>query len=88
MKTLGPATVLLLAVGVIATVVGWPRGATADKPGGCAQWEIMVAAPTRLTIDAKALPEAGKPLIEPAPPGWEPFAFTPGGQLVYRRCGK
>lgn len=77
-------TGLIIAVGVVA----WPRGATADKPAGCPQWEVMVGQATRITIDAKSLPEAGKPLIEQAPPGWEPFAFAPAGQLVYRRCAR
>lgn len=64
------------------------RGATADKPSTCQQWEVMLGQPTRVTIDVKSLPEAGKPVVEPAPPGWEPFAFTPSGQLVFRRCAK
>jgi hypothetical protein len=75
----------LVGVGV---VVAWPRGATADKPSGCAQWEVMLAPPGRITLDAKSLPEPGKSFVEHAPAGWEPFAFTPTGALVYRRCAK
>lgn len=82
--------IALLAAGLIAVgvVVSWPRGATADKPPGCAQWEVMLASPGRVTLDAKALPEPGKSFIEQVPAGWEPFAFTPAGALVYRRCTK
>ena len=91
MKTVR-AKALSLAVLVLGgAVLAWPRGATADKapsPSGCQQWEVMLGTATRITIDAKSLPEAGKAFVEQAPPGWEPFAFTPGGQLVYRRCAK
>lgn len=93
MTNLRPAAVplgLLALVG--ALVVAWPRGATADKAGTamlpCPQWEVMLSQPTRVTIDAKSLPELGKAVVEQAPAGWEPFAFTPSGQLVYRRCAK
>jgi len=76
-----------------AVVVAWPRGATAERPErqsppGCGQWEVMLAPPGRITLDAKALPEPGKSFVEHAPAGWEPFAFTPNGALVYRRCAK
>lgn len=93
MTNLRPAALplgLLALVG--ALVVAWPRGATADKAGTavlpCPQWEVMLSQPTRVTIDAKSLPELGKAVVEQAPAGWEPFAFTPSGQLVYRRCAK
>ena len=73
---------------MVGAVVAWPRGATADKPAGCGQWEVMLAPPGRVNLDAKALPEPGKSFVEQAPAGWEPFAFTPAGALVYRRCAK
>ncbi|MBC8132001.1 MAG: hypothetical protein H7X95_03395 [Deltaproteobacteria bacterium] len=81
-------TLLCGFVVLVGASLAWSRGATADKAAGCQQWEVMVAQPARITIDAKSLPEAGKPVVEQSPPGWEPFAFTPAGQLVYRRCGK
>ena len=80
---------LVLLVGgavTMGTLVGWQRGATAEKPTACQQWEVMLTQPARITIDAKSLPEAGKPVVETSPAGWEPFAFGPTGQLVYRRC--
>lgn len=82
-------TMLLIggAVGMGAFVV-WPRGASADKPSACQQWEVMLTQPARVTIDAKSLPEAGKPVVEASPAGWEPFAFGPTGQLVHRRCAR
>jgi hypothetical protein len=80
------------ALVTMAAVIAWPRGATADRPAapppGCGQWEVMLAPPGRITLDAKALPEPGKSFVEHAPAGWEPFAFTPGGALVYRRCAR
>jgi hypothetical protein len=87
MKNLS-AMLVLGAFVVAMLLIGWPRGATADKPTGCQQWEVMLTQATHMTIDVKSLPEAGKPVIETAPPGWEPFAFGPSGQLVYRRCAK
>jgi hypothetical protein len=90
MTNLRPAALPLGLLALLAALVlGWPRGATADKPAvvaACPQWEVMLSQPTRVTIDAKSLPEAGKAVVEQAPAGWEPFAFTPAGQLVYRRC--
>jgi hypothetical protein len=83
-----------VAVLVVAGVIAWPRGATADKPSSCAactpcvQWEVMLAPPGHVTLDAKALPQPGKSFVEQAPAGWEPFALTPAGALVYRRCAK
>lgn len=81
---------VICAVAALGAFVGWPRGATADKPAptACQQWEVMLNQPTRVTIDVKSLPEIGKPLIEISPAGWEPFAFGPTGVLVYRRCAK
>ena len=81
-------TFLVAALAMPVAVVAWPRGATADKPSGCAQWEVMLAPPGRLTLDTKALPEPGKSFVEQAPAGWEPFALTPAGALVYRRCAR
>jgi hypothetical protein len=84
----GVVVVVFLVLAVL--FVAWPRIATsADRPApSCQQWEVALASPTHLTIDARSLPEAGKPVTEASPPGWEPFAFTPTGQLVYRRCAR
>jgi hypothetical protein len=79
---------LVGALFAISVMFLTPRPATAEKVLGCAQWEVMLSEPTHASIDVKALPGVGKPLIEPSPPGWEPFAFGPTGQLVYRRCAK
>lgn len=79
------ATVVVVVLGVFAA---WPRPATAEKPGGCQQWEVMLSPSALAVIDASAVPEMGKPFVEKAPAGWEPFAFRPTGQLVYRRCTK
>jgi hypothetical protein len=79
---------LVGALLAISVVVFTPRRATAEKPSGCQQWEVMLSEATHAPIDVKALPGLGKPLVEPSPPGWEPFAFGPTGQLVYRRCAK
>ena len=93
MTNLRPAALPLGLLALLgAVLVAWPRGATADKPAAvvvpCPQWEVMLSQPTRVTIDVKSLPEAGKAVVEQAPAGWEPFAFTPAGQLVYRRCAR
>jgi len=88
---------VVVAVLVVAGAIAWPRGATADKPptsmpcaacAPCTQWEVMLASPGHVTLDAKALPQPGKSFVEQAPAGWEPFALTPAGALVYRRCAK
>jgi|GEM_PF-4773432 len=86
----GVVVVVVLVVVLAVLFVGWPRiAASADRPApSCQQWEVALASPTHLTIDARSLPEAGKPVTETSPPGWEPFAFTPTGQLVYRRCAR
>jgi hypothetical protein len=75
----------LLTLGLL---MAWPRGATAEKPSGCQQWEVMLSQAVRIANDSRPLPEASKPYIEQAPSGWEPFAFGPTGQLVFRRCAK
>jgi hypothetical protein len=89
-----PKLVLALALvvgGALAgaAFTGVPRaaGAEANAPG-CAQWEVMLDALVRTNIDPKTIPAPGKPYVEKAPAGWEPFAFGPTGQLVYRRCIK
>ena len=82
-------SLLWIAILVVTAVVAWPGGAAADKPiapAACPQWEVTVGQATQVTMDARSLPQLGKPVVEQAPPGWEPFAFTPAGQLVYRRC--
>lgn len=86
----GVVVVGVLAVLFVSCFLAWPRSAaSADRPApSCQQWEVALASPTHLTIDARSLPEAGKPVTEASPPGWEPFAFTPTGQLVYRRCAR
>lgn len=90
-------TAVVTCLAAVGAVLGLPRGATAEKPPvaapvagttGCAQWEVMLAPPARVAMDTKALPALGKPVVEQAPVGWEPFAFTPTGALVYRRCAK
>lgn len=89
-------TFALVAAALVAALIVWPRGATADKPdkpdrhapAECPQWEVMLAPAMRLAVDTKSLPEAGKPMVERAPAGWEPFAYTPSGALVYRRCAR
>ena len=56
------------------------------SPGVCKQWQTATLAPV---VDINGtLPEMGKPHIDTAPEGWEPFAFGAGGQLVYKRCAK
>jgi hypothetical protein len=60
--------------------------APAAPAAPCTQWQTAVHPDA---IDVKApLPEAGKPIVSTGPVGWEPFAFGPSGQLVYRRCVK
>lgn len=86
--------ITLLAAALVALgAMVWPRGATADKspsttPPTCTQWEVMLAPAGHVTLDAKAVPQPGKSFVEQAPAGWEPFAFTPAGALVYRRCAR
>ncbi|MES1204561.1 MAG: hypothetical protein ABUS79_01365 [Pseudomonadota bacterium] len=82
---------LIVALGTAVTIaasVSGARHAAADKINGCQQWEVMLGQPARVVTDVKTLPELGKPFVEPAPAGWEPFAFGPSGQLVYRRCAR
>ena len=62
------------------------RGEVRADPPGCPQWETMLAQPG--LIMSVQPNELGKPVIEKAPTGWEPFAYTPAGQLVYRRCAR
>jgi hypothetical protein len=88
-----PKVMLVGALVAGGAFFAWPRGANADKaaPGqqpSCQQWEVMVAPAVRSANEARPLPEAGKPIVESAPAGWEPFAFGPTGQLVFRRCAK
>jgi hypothetical protein len=81
---------MLVVAGLVAVgwFLAWPRGATAEKPSICQQWEVMLAQPVRSANDAKPLPEISKPYVEQSPAGWEPFAFGPTGQLVFRRCSR
>lgn len=95
---------VVVALMAVAVLVGTGRGVSAERdkepgkerdrdraaacPPSCQQWEVMLAPSTRTAADPKSLPEAGKPYVEQSPQGWEPFAFGPTGQLVYRRCAR
>jgi hypothetical protein len=75
-----------LAALVILALLSFRGDVRAQSAGGCPQWEVMLAQPPPiLTVPVS---EIGKPVIEKAPAGWEPFAFAPSGQLVYRRCAR
>lgn len=56
------------------------------EPGMCKQWQTA-AMPPIIDINGE-LPEVGKPRIDTAPEGWEPFALGYGGQVIYKRCVK
>lgn len=81
-----------LAGAVCVTAAGWGQTAvSAVPPPSCAQYELLLAAPPSASAAGTSmrLPEYGKPAIEKAPAGgWEPFAYSPTGQLVYRRCAR
>lgn len=87
MSTKSLATILAgLCAGLLIALVGTRTEVSAQAtPKGCAQWEVTLGAPStvaplRATTDAL--------VAEPAPAGWEPFAYLPSGQLSYRRCAK
>ena len=95
MKNVGKWALISVMMGAaVLAVAGRGIGAEREKErerassGPCQQWEVMLAPTTHAAADPKPLPELGKPFIEQAPQGWEPFAFGPTGQLVYRRCAK
>lgn len=73
------------AVGGLAPVRPASAAAT-TAPSTCAQWEVTLG--PSVTTKAATTTTAGSFAIDPAPPGWEPFAYMPGGQLSYRRCAK
>lgn len=77
----------VIAATVMVGILG-SRAATADKPSACQQWEVMLGQSGHVVTDVRSLPELGKPFVESSPAGWEPFAFAPSGQLVYRRCAR
>ena len=78
---------LVGALVLLGVFVAEARETPPDKLPGCAQWEVMLAPSVRSASDSKPLPELGTS-VEQAPAGWEPFAFNPSGQLVYRRCAR
>lgn len=88
-------TTLLVAASALAGALLFallPR-ATAEKSapaaGGCGQWEVTIANPTTIVNTSDPLPTIGaSPAAMRLPPGWEPFAYAPGGQLAYRRCAR
>ena len=84
-----PVLVTVVLAGALVALA-W-RGMDVHAAGGagasaCTQWQTAIYPDA---VDLRApLPEAGKPMISTGPVGWEPFAFGPSGQLVYRRCTK
>ena len=73
------AAALLVAVPRVIAEPKLPRPA-------CTQWELTVANPA-VEATTGPLPTVGTmALPSKAPPGWEPFAYAPGGQVAYRRC--
>jgi hypothetical protein len=77
---------LLLALAGLAAGLLLALSAPRAQATGCPQWETMLAQPGPITVVQPA--EVGKPTVEKAPAGWEPFAYSPSGQLVYRRCAR
>lgn len=79
-------SLVLVASGLIAgAFVALAAHADAEG-GGCHEWEVMMAQPSPIISAQPA--EIGKPLVEKVPSGWEPFAYSPSGALVYRRCAR
>jgi hypothetical protein len=81
-----PRSLAVAVLGIaLALVIALATHARADG-GGCPQWEVMLAQPPAIATMAPS--GIGKPVVEKAPAGWEPFAYAPSGQLVYRRCAR
>jgi hypothetical protein len=79
-------SIVLAMSGVAAGLVLAFTLSRGHAESGCPQWEVLLAQPPSiLTVQPN---EVGKPVVEKAPAGWEPFAYAPSGQLVYRRCGR
>ena len=68
----------------LALAFSLSRSEVRAQSAGCPQWEVMLATPPPVAMVQPS--EMGKPVVEKAPAGWEPFAYSPSGTLVFRRC--
>ncbi|MFH0902955.1 MAG: hypothetical protein V2A73_20190 [Pseudomonadota bacterium] len=80
---------------VLGSVVGFAVPSGESRAGGdasqsaapfaCAQWEVMSGSDGAASL-TNELPQYGKGHVTKAPAGWEPFASSVNGILLFRRC--